>query len=384
MNASILLASVLLVMPAHAADYKPVRCDVARPYAGAPLRAPPGAEELTISGELGGKVDEATAARLQSAFDQAMAATKAKSMTAAVATPGKGMWSTEGTAEGGAPAAPLHYWASAGKVFTALAVLKLIEEGKLSLHDSVAKFIPGVPNGRAITVEMLLDHTSGLFSVNEDLIVRRERKRLTLQESLRVLNEHGAMFCPGEQWRYTNTGYDLLGRIVEVVEQRPFDEAVTQRIVAPLRLPHLRILRGDDPATDIAPLSSSNPQEPSIDPRIPGAAGPLAAKAEDVVKFWHALLSDRIVSRATRERMFARLYPMFGKAPYYGLGVMVYDVAADNGELHTWIGHSGGAPGVKAMFAYSPYDRAFVAVALSGDGSAEATANLLVRALSTH
>jgi D-alanyl-D-alanine carboxypeptidase len=79
--------------------------------------------------------------------------------------------------------------------------------------------------------------------------------------------------------------------------------------------------------------------------------------------------------------MFRDLYPMFGGSPYYGLGVMVYVVPQPDGKTKLWMGHSGGAPGVNAVLAYSPSDSAFVAVALSGDGSAEATANLLLDAL---
>ena len=117
---------------------------------------------------------------------------------------------------------------------------------------------------------------------------------------------------------------------------------------------------------------------------LPGSAGPagaMAASSEAVVRLWHAVLHDQVVKRATLEKMFTDLYPMFGNPPYYGLGVMVYEVPQPNGEVKLWLGHSGGAPGVKAVFAYSPSDHAFVAVALSGDGPAEAVANLLLNAL---
>lgn len=380
-----LIASLALILaaPASSADYKPVRCTRAEPYAGAPLRASPSAAEMAVSGSLDGTLEEATVARLAQAFETALAATKAKSMTVAVGVPGKGVWSRERTAAGAAPSAPLHYWASAGKTFTALTVLKLVESGKLSLSDTVDKFVDGVPNGQAISVQMLLNHTSGLFSANEDLKVQRSHQKLTPEQSLRILRKHGAMFCPGEHWRYTNTGYELLGRIIEKVDGRPFDQAIAANIVAPLDLQHLRILGHDDPAADVAPLWSSNPDEPALDPTVPGAAGPLAASAEDVVRFWHAVLGGKVVSGETLAKMFETLYPMFGKAPYYGLGVMLHEVPQRNGGVRLWVGHSGGAPGVKSVFAYSLFDRAFVAVALSGDGSAEATANLLLQALAS-
>ncbi len=78
--------------------------------------------------------------------------------------------------------------------------------------------------------------------------------------------------------------------------------------------------------------------------------------------------------------MFQQLYPMFDAGTYYGLGVMVLDV--ESGDRHDiWLGHAGGGPGASAMLAYSPTDRAIVAVALTGDGPASAVANGVLRLL---
>lgn len=375
-----MIALLTLIASMQPADYKPVRCDVAKRYAGAPVRTPIDMD-WDVSGSLDNGFDEPTVSRLVAAIDKAMVATRATSMTAAVAVPGVGLWSTERAAEGIRQTAAMHYWASAGKTLTALTVLKLAEESKLSLADPVSKYVEGVPNGGAITIEMLLNHTSGLFSVNEDLQVRRRQQPLSFDEHLEVLRRHGAMFCPGEHWRYTNTGYELLGRILEVIEQRPFHEVMTSTVIAPLALPNIRVLSRDDPAPDVATLYSSDPEEPAMRMGSAGAAGPLAASSESVVRLWHAVVGEQVVSRATLRRMIQRLYPMFGNPPYYGLGVMAYEVPQPTGAPKLWIGHSGGAPGVKAVFAFAPSDRALVAVAMSGDGSAEATANQLVRAL---
>ena len=94
--------------------------------------------------------------------------------------------------------------------------------------------------------------------------------------------------------------------------------------------------------------------------------------------FLQAVLGSRFLSRETTRRQFDKLYPMFGSHSYYGLGIMVYAPAGTSDRV---IGHSGGAPGVKATTLWSPAHRAFVSVALTGDGSAEAAANLLLRAL---
>jgi D-alanyl-D-alanine carboxypeptidase len=96
--------------------------------------------------------------------------------------------------------------------------------------------------------------------------------------------------------------------------------------------------------------------------------------------FLRDLLSGRIVERDSVARMAETLYPMFGDGMSYGLGLMVYDVPEPDGTT-VWIGHSGGVPGRRALLAYAPEKNAIVAVALTGEGSAEATANTLLGAL---
>jgi D-alanyl-D-alanine carboxypeptidase len=375
-----LVALLTLVASVQAAEYQPVRCDTAKQYAGAPLYP---AIDLTwdVAGSLDGTFDALKLRQLDAAVNKAMSATAAQSMTVAVAVPGIGMWTTERAAEGVTLTADMHYWASAGKMLTALTILKLAEESKLALSDPISKYVKGVPNGDAITIEALLNHTSGLFSVNEDLKVRRRDEPLTFSESLAILRKHGAMFCPGENWRYTNSGYWLLGHVLEVLEERPVDEVISAVVLDPLGLQNIRVLKPGDAASDVATLYSSDPKVNAMRPGSAGAAGPMAASSEAVVRLWHAVLSAKLVKPATLERMFKELYPMFGNSPYYGLGVMLYVVPQPDGNMKLWLGHSGGAPGVKAVFAYSPSDNVFVAVALSGDGSAEATANLLINAL---
>lgn len=375
---------------ATAADYRPVTCAAAVSYQGAPLHPPPAPLPAAAALPLAGDLDAATATRLQAAFDTAFKATKAHAMTVAVGIPGRGLWTAEaGTAQagtasqaGGARGAdrPLFYWASVGKEATATVVLQLANEGRLKLSDPIARWVPGVPNGQAITLEMLLDHTSGLFSANEDLQVHRRNRPLSPDEELAVLNRHGAMACPGERWRYSNSGYDLLGRVIERADGRPLAEAIQARIVTPLGLTALRAIASDAPTDDVQPPVSNTAGEPAIDIRVPGAAGPLAASAADMLRFQQALLAgDQLLPAPARAARLQRLYPMFQPGTFYGLGLMLYDVGDVPGRLD-WIGHSGGAPGVKAVSVYAPAHNLFITVALTGDGSAEATANLLMKA----
>jgi len=193
---------------------------------------------------------------------------------------------------------------------------------------------------------------------------------------LAIVRRHGAMFCPGERWRYSNTGYALLGAIIEKVDGRPYGDAITERIIKPLGLRSMRAIRPGEAADDVSALISA--KEKPIEPAWAGAAGPIAASADDMTRFWAALLGGRLLKPDTVQAMFAAAYPMFDAGTFYGLGVMVFEVPQPDGTKALWLGHAGGTPGASAVVAYSPADKTFVAVALTGDGSATATANLLL------
>nr|WP_295105630.1 serine hydrolase domain-containing protein [uncultured Caulobacter sp.] len=367
------LALVLAALPACAlaADYKPVVCKSAVTYAGPPLHAP-----LTppLLGEVPkAPLDPQAVARLEAGFLQAKAATKAPAMTAAVLIPGKGAW--EKTDSGDQP--PLLFWASAGKSLVAIVVLQLVEAGKLKLEDPIGKYVAGVPNGDVVTLRDLLAHTGGLFSANEDLKARAERRAHTLDEDVKIIARHGAFSCPGERWRYSNTGYALLGKVVEEVDGQPWQASVEARIIKPLGLTSLRPLGDGDKAEDVARLVSA--KKAPIEPAWAGPAGPAVGSAGDMARVWAALLGGKLLKQESVQAMFGKLYPMFDPGSFYGLGVMVVEVPDADGSKSLWLGHLGGAPGASAVVAYSVKEGVIVAAALTGDGSAAATANLLLR-----
>ncbi len=316
----------------------------------------------------------ALAGDLERAFDAMHAASQAPALGIAVGRIDEGLWSrTQAPAGIGRL-----WWASAGKLFVAVVVLQLVEEGKLSLDEAVSRWIDDVPNGRIVTVRDLLAHTSGLFSANEDRRLRERPRALAPADTLAILRRHGAMFCPGANWRYSNSGYDLLATLVEAVDRRPLARAIDARIVQPLQLASVIALTPGQAVTDIAAPATA--KGAATDISTVGAGGPIAAAPADMVRFLVALLTGKLLRPATVSTMFGRLYPMFDAGTFYGLGVMVLDV--DDGDRHdVWLGHAGGAPGASAMLAYSPADRAIVAVALTGDGPAAAVANGVLKAL---
>jgi D-alanyl-D-alanine carboxypeptidase len=366
------LALVLAALPAVAlaADYKPVVCKSAVTYAGPPLHAPVAPPLLPEVPKAA--LDPQTVARLEAGFLRAKAATQAPTITAAILVPGKGAW--ERTDSGDQP--PLLFWASAGKSLVAIVVLQLVEAGKLKLEDPIGQYVAGVPNGDVVTIRDLLAHTGGLFSANEDLKARAERRAHTLDEDVKIIARHGAMSCPGERWRYSNTGYGLLGKVIETVDGRSWQDAVDARIVKPLGLKSLRMLADGDKAEDVARLVSA--KEAPIAPAWAGAAGPAVGSAGDMARVWAALLGGQLLKQDTVAAMFGKLYPMFDAGSFYGLGAMAVEVPGAGGSRSLWLGHLGGTPGASAVVAYSVKDGAIVAAALTGDGSAAATANLLL------
>jgi D-alanyl-D-alanine carboxypeptidase len=377
---SALISTMMVCSCAQPASYRAVECDAAKPYAGPALLPSPTANDLAVAGPLEGVFDAAIVARLEAATAAAMTASKAQAITVSVARPGQGVWSAVRTIDAAQPAPERFWWASAGKMATAVVVLQLVEEGRLSLADPISKHVTGVPNGDAVTIEHLLDHTSGLFSADEDQQVRARRPGgpLSLDEQLAIARRHGARFCPGQRWRYSNTGYALLGAVIERLERRPYAEVVQARVLSRLGPTSLRVLVAGDPAAEVASAAPANLREPRVEPSWAGPAGNLIGRAEGMSRLLQAVLGSELLSSETTQRQLARLYPMFDNNTFYGLGVMVYAPAGSDLRL---VGHSGGAPGLKATTLWSPVHRAFVSVALTSDGSAEAAANLLFRGL---
>ena len=165
-------------------------------------------------------------------------------------TPGAliGIWSPQGeyvSASGVsdittmAPLAPDMQFkiASQTKSFTGVLVLQLVSEGKVSLDDTISTWIDGVPNGDRITVRQLLNHTSGLADGFTDPSIQgRILDGCTVQELLTSEAQFPPVAEPGEKWSYSNYGFNLLGRMVELIEGEDLDVVVRERIAEPLGL----------------------------------------------------------------------------------------------------------------------------------------------------
>jgi D-alanyl-D-alanine carboxypeptidase len=127
--------------------------------------------------------------------------------------------------------------ASQTKSFTGNLVLQLVSEGKIDLDDHISEWIDGVPNGDAITIRQLLNHTSGLADGFTDPSVQsRAPDGCTVEELLTVEATFPPVAEPGEKWSYSNYGFNLLGRVVELAEGKALSTVLTERITEPLGL----------------------------------------------------------------------------------------------------------------------------------------------------
>lgn len=372
------LTAVLLAFPLSVAAQP--RCEGTEAYEGSPVHAPPPDTAYPAAALFDDAAFPATTAdALNAAFNRAAAANHSLSLTVAIWSPGRGFWSARQEAEGVAPR-PLHSWASAGKMVAAISILQMSEENRLALSDPVTRWRADIPNGRWVTVRRLLDHTSGLFSANEDPTARAEPRYRNLDDQLEIVRRRGPLFCPGQAWRYTNTGYSLLGAVIEDLDAKPYAEAAMARTFGRLGVTEARILTPDEAVPDVQPFGAPPPGETRLDPTWPGAAGGVAATPKAMIRLLHGALSGELLRPETVRAMLAGPRQMFGTPTWYGEGMMLYDVPTPQGGLF-WMGHSGGGPGVKAIVVWSPAQQAYAAVALTGEGSAEATANLLLAAL---
>ncbi|NOT33054.1 MAG: beta-lactamase family protein [Candidatus Eisenbacteria bacterium] len=362
-----------------------LECSAAVPYRGGRMHAPP---DSGVWSRAARSIDDtlgATPARhLNAELDTLLTLTRSPGITAAVGIPGRGHWSAHRGLARSKPRRELtedsqFYWASAGKSFTAVIVLQLVQEGRLSLADSIARWFPDFPNARVITIDHLLTHTGGVNSQRQPTEWHRHLGYRSPEAFIASAAMGGSEFCPGENWNYSNAGYVMLARIVEQLERRPFHEVVTARIVEPLGLRATHALAPREKWPQLVTGHQGGRPETRFDRTTPFGAGNIAATAGDLVIFWHAVLSGRLLRGPTVRAAFDRLYPMFSDPMFYGRGVMLFEVA-DGARHSTWLGHAGGAHGARAVVAYDVERDLYVAVALNDEGSAVAAAYRLLKA----
>jgi D-alanyl-D-alanine carboxypeptidase len=235
------------------------------------------------------------------------------------------------------------------KTFVATVVLQLVGEHVLRLSDPVERWLPGlVPDGAHITVENLLNHTSGLYNYTDDprilapYLDRGDRDFVWRPRQLvRVATSHAPLFAPGTGWSYSNTGYILLGLIVQASTGVDIKRQLERRIFRPLRLHDTSFPVTDPrvPQPNAHGYANAHPGAALTDttvfsPSWAWAAGAIVSTVDDLARFYRALLGDRLL----RPDLLAAMKTTVdaGAGFRYGLGL----VQADAPCATIW-GHNG-------------------------------------------
>jgi CubicO group peptidase (beta-lactamase class C family) len=256
------------------------------------------------------------------------------------------------------------------KQFTAASILMLMEEGKLALDDPITKFLPDYPKyGDEITVEHLLTHTSGIVSYTgiPGYMATEIRKDLSIQELIDVFKDRPVEFEPGQRFAYNNSGYVLLGAIIESVSGMSYAEFVQRRIFDRLGMEHSyygslsRVIPSRAPGYDGEPGAWTNAGFLSM--TQPFSAGALMTTVEDLLLWNRALFGGELISRESLEKMTTPYTLKGGEQTGYGYGLATREVRGRDA-----IGHGGGIFGYVTDELYLPEEDVFVAVFCNSTG----------------
>ncbi len=325
--------------------------------AGAVGAAPAGGEPAAVTPGAAQRLDAA----LQSV------AAKTPGLSVAVAENGRIVYARGfGFADVGAkePVTPetRFHIASITKMFTAVSVMQLVEGGRVRLDDPLARFLPDAPHASEITIRELLTHTSGLWNyADEAFAANRTATATTPQAIVASAAAHPLTGKPGAAFAYSNTGYVLLGLVVEAVTHEPLARYEAEHIFGPAGM--TSTTNGVPPGVAVARgyQSAGGPASTPFDSSWAYADGDIVSTAGDLARFDVALMSGKLVSPATFAQMRSPTVDASGIGPgvRYGLGIMT----VTSGGV-TFVGHHGGVPGFEAENEMLP-ERGFAVVVLS-------------------
>ncbi len=278
--------------------------------------------------------------------------------------------------EGGVPITPesIFHLGSTGKQFTGLAVMMLAEEGRLNYDDPIGQYLPELARfGDGLTIRHLLHHTSGIPDYHEDGELSEELFDLaempTNEDALALLSEMGELrFTPGEEFFYSNTGYEMLASLIERVSGQPFPTFMQERVFDPLgmkdtfsqpnpdrladpKVAHSYIFDGDQiEAYDSDPLDY-----------LVGS-GSIYSTLEDMYLYDQALYTDELVKQSTLAEAFKPMLLNDGTESNYGFG---WELGTLSGERY--VAHEGAWLGFVSFYARFPDQRLSVIVLLNRD-----------------
>ncbi|KUN72959.1 peptidase [Streptomyces canus] len=281
------------------------------------------------------------------------------------------------------------------KTFVSTVLLQLEAEGRLSLDDTVEKWLPGVVHGNGhdgsrITVRQLLNHTSGIFNYTadetfgrtyflKDGFLEHRYDTNTPEQLVAVAMAHQPDFAPGTSWNYSNTNYVVAGMVIQKVTGRSYGEEIRHRVIDPLHLT----------ATSVPGTSVTVPQPSSraysklartatgptydvtrLNPSLASSAGEMISDSADLDRFYAALLKGRLLPPKQLKEMKTTVAVEGIPNAGYGLGLMDRKLSCG---VHVW-GHDGGIHGSSSVAVTTADGRHSVAFNFNADWSGDTDA----------
>ncbi|HMG73549.1 MAG TPA: serine hydrolase domain-containing protein [Pyrinomonadaceae bacterium] len=258
---------------------------------------------------------------------------------------------------------------SINKSFTSVAIAQLAQQGKLAYTDTIAKHLPDYPNkgvAEKVTIHQLLTHTSGLG----DYLTRDLAAAKTLRDLLPLFVNQPLLFEPGQKQQYSNSGYVVLGLIIEKLSGRSYYDYVKENIFKPAGMTRTDSFERDQKVADLAVgYTSMGPEGPQPGPRRPNtvtlagkgsSAGGGYSTVEDMLKFANALNANKLLTPEFTEIVFSG----GGAQRPPGAGRGGYGFMQNQANGIRVVGNGGGGPGVNAMFRIY-FGRGYTVIVLS-------------------
>lgn len=270
----------------------------------------------------------------------------------------------------GVPLSPGHVFriGSVTKQFAAAAVLKLAEDGRLSLDDPLSKFVPGYPGGEAVTVRMLLDHTSGIRSYTDIAAVMSGGGIMQDLSTARLIDsfrDQAPDFAPGTGWRYNNSGYVLVGAVIEAASGQSWHDYLRTAFFAPLGMDRTgygneaeAVIPGH--VTGYTRKGAGWARAAYLSMTQPHAAGGLVSTLDDLHRWNRALHASGLL----REAGYRAMVTPAGKAADHDYG---FGITTGTLRGRPKLDHGGGIFGFSSYLLYLPEDELTVAVLYNAD-----------------
>lgn len=261
--------------------------------------------------------------------------------------------------------------ASIAKTMTAVAIMQLVEQGRIDLDAPVQTYLPDFPKKKAgdITVRHLLAHTSGIGQYLSDKEAESQTEFPSLEAAMAVFKDRELLFQPGTAFYYTTYGYVVLGRIIEVVSGQNYEAYLQKNIWGPAGMNDTGVEKIQSEQTNRSCLyqkqkrKTKTATENNLSNRVPG--GGLYTTLDDMIRFGNAIVENRLIKAETLEQMTQSQFDQKAGNPY-GLGWFLYGPPPHESVV---IGHSGEQTGAATQIMLIPKSKTVVVVLANTSGT---------------